>query len=102
MAEQDRCIHHPDVVARHGCVRCQQLICDDCCTSYFGQTYCRQCVEEIVQQKAESRFKSAERDPQQSSIKGALSKRIDSPWVIVIIIVITILIIATEIYVMTR
>jgi hypothetical protein len=103
MVEQGNCYRHPGVEAIQGCARCQQLICGECCTQHHGQTYCLPCGEEVVTMaldKAVSQedFQNID-DPYSESI---LKRRIDSPWIITAIIVITVIIVAVEIYVMTR
>jgi len=84
------CYNHPDRQASKGCWRCQQLICNDCSTILFGQTYCRKCAGEV------SKISS---NPDKPSL---LKREINSRPLIVAIIIITVIIAAVEIYVMTR
>lgn len=103
MVEQGNCYRHSGVEAIQGCARCQQLICRECCTQHHGQTYCLPCGEEVIKialDKAVSQedFQNID-DPYSDSM---LKRRIASPWIIIAIIVITVIIVAVEIYVMTR
>jgi len=84
------CYNHPDRQATKGCWRCQQLICDECSESVLGRTYCRKCAEEVERLSSE---------PDNSNI---LKRKINSPALMIMIIIITLAIAAVEIYVMTR
>ena len=84
------CYNHPDKPASKGCWRCQQFICNDCSATLFGKTYCRKCAGEVSKISA---------NPAKSSI---LKREINSRPLIVAIVIITLVIAAVEIYVMTR
>ncbi len=89
MAGKGSCYIHPDREATKGCWRCQQLICDDCSTVLFGETYCRRCAVEV-----------SKISPKQAS--NIFNRQINSRWIIIAIVIITLVIIAVEIFVMTR
>jgi hypothetical protein len=84
------CYNHPDRQATKGCWRCQQLICDECGELLLGRTYCRKCAAEVEQLQPE---------PVVSSV---LKREVKSPTLMVAIIIITLIIAAVEIYIMTR
>ena len=84
------CYNHPDRQASKGCWRCQQFICNDCSLTLFGNTYCKKSAGEVSKISA---------NPDRSSI---LKREINSTPLIVAIIIITIIIAAVEIYIMTR
>ena len=84
------CYNHPDRPSTKGCWRCQQFICNDCSATLYGKTYCKKCAGEVSKISANS---------DKSSI---LTREINSRPLVVAIIVITIIIAAVEIYVMTR
>jgi len=84
------CYNHPDRRGTGVCWRCQQPICDKCSTALLGKTYCGKCAEEVEKISAE---------PDKQDI---LKREINSPALMLLIIVITLLIAAVEIYVMTR
>ncbi|MGA2368664.1 MAG: B-box zinc finger protein [Dehalococcoidia bacterium] len=90
MAGKGSCYIHPDREATKGCWRCQQLICDECSTVLFGETYCKKCAVEV------SKIAS---DQAGSNL---FSRQINSGWLIIGIIVITLIITAVEIFIMTR
>jgi hypothetical protein len=84
------CYNHLNRQATKGCWRCQQLICDDCSEMLQGMTYCRKCAAEV------------EKLPPEPDERSILKREINSPALMIIIIIITIAIAAVEIYVMTR
>jgi hypothetical protein len=84
------CYNHPDRQATKGCWRCQQFICDDCGETLLGRTYCWKCAEEVEKLSPE---------PDDSNI---LKRKVNSPALMIIIIIITLIIAAVEIFVMTR
>ena len=84
------CYNHPDRQATKGCWRCQRLICDDCSELLLGRTYCRKCAEEVEQLSAEA------------DASNVLKREVRSPSLMVFIIIITLVIAAIEIFVMTR
>ncbi len=84
------CYNHPDRQANKGCWRCQQFICIDCSTILFGQTYCGKCASEVAKISA---------NPDKPNL---LKREINSRPLMVVIIIITLIIAAVEIYVMTR
>jgi hypothetical protein len=84
------CYNHSNRQATRGCWRCQQLICDECSKTLQGMTYCSKCAEEVEKLPPE---------PVGSSI---LKREINSPALMIIIIIITLTIAAVEIYIMTR
>ncbi len=84
------CYNHQDRPSTKGCWRCQQFICNDCSATLYGKTYCKKCAGEVSKISANS---------DKSSI---LTREINSRPLVVAIIVITIIIAAVEIYVMTR
>ena len=84
------CYNHPDRPATKGCWRCQQFICDECSVALFGKTYCKKCAGEVSKISA---------NYTESSI---LKREINSSPLMVAIIIITILIAAVEVYIMTR
>jgi len=84
------CYNHPDRRATSGCWRCQQLICDECSETILGKTYCKKCAEEVAQLSS---------GPDEPHI---LKREVNSPALMVFIIIITLLIAAAEIWVMTR
>jgi hypothetical protein len=84
------CYNHPDRQATKGCWRCQHLICDDCSELLLGRTYCRKCAEEVEQLSS------------QQDAANILKREVKSPALMITIIIITLLIAAVEIFVMTR
>jgi len=84
------CYNHPDKQATGGCWRCQQPVCDECSETLLGKTYCKKCAEEV---------KNLSSEPENSSI---LKREINSPALMMIIIIITLAIAGVEIFVMTR
>jgi hypothetical protein len=42
-----RCFYHPDKEATGGCIRCQQLICEECKTIITGEVFCPTCAEAV-------------------------------------------------------
>ena len=84
------CYNHPEKPASKGCWRCQQFICNDCSVTLFGNTYCKKCAGEVS------------KIPANTDKSSILQREINSRPLIVAIIVITIIIAAVEIYVMTR
>lgn len=84
------CYNHPGRPASKGCWRCQQFICNDCSLTLFGNTYCRKCAGEVSELSAKADKPSI------------LKREINSRPLMVAIIVITLLIAAVELYVMTR
>jgi hypothetical protein len=83
------CYNHPDRQATKGCWRCEKLICDECSETVLGRTYCTKCAEEVEQL-------SSEQDD------NILKREIKSPALMIIIIIITLVIAAVEIFIMTR
>jgi hypothetical protein len=84
------CYKHPDRKGTSICWRCQKPICDECSETQLGKTYCRSCAEEVEQLNDEPK------EP------GILKREINSPLLMVVIIIITLIIAGVEIYVMTR
>ena len=84
------CYNHPTRQATKGCWRCQQLICDECGETLLGRTYCRKCAEEV------------EKLPSEQDGSNIFKREINSPTLMIFIIIITLAIAAVEIYVMTR
>ena len=84
------CYNHLNRQATKGCWRCQQLICDECSETLQGMTYCRKCAAEV------------EKLPPEPDERSILKREINSPALMIIIIIITLAIAAVEIYVMTR
>jgi hypothetical protein len=84
------CYNHLDRQATGGCWRCQQFICDECCRTLQGMSYCRKCAEEV------------ENLPPDPDARSILKRDINSPALMIIIIIITLAIAAVEIYIMTR
>jgi hypothetical protein len=84
------CYNHPDRQATKGCLRCQQFICNDCSKTLFGETYCTKCAGEVSKISASS------------DNSNLLKREINSRPLIIAILIITIIIAAVEIYVMTR
>jgi len=90
MADKGSCYIHPDREATKGCWRCQQLICDECSTVLFGETYCVTCAAEVSKITADQ------------AGSNLFNRQINSRWIIIVIIIITLIITAVEIFVMTR
>lgn len=84
------CYNHPDRQATSGCWRCQQFICKDCSKTLFGKTYCPKCADEVSKMAVK---------PDGSNI---FQREISSRPLMVAIIIITLIIAAIEIFVMTR
>lgn len=84
------CYNHPDRRGAGVCWRCQQPVCDECSATLLGKTYCCKCAEDVEQI-------SEEMDK-----PGILKREINSPALMVFIIIITLAIAAVEIFVMTR
>jgi len=84
------CHNHPDRQATRGCWRCQKLICDECSETLLGKTYCKTCAEEV--EKLSSK-------PDESNI---LKREINSPALMIVIIIVALAIAGVEIFVMTR
>jgi hypothetical protein len=84
------CYNHPDRPAKKGCWRCEQFICNDCSTQMFGRSYCRKCASEVA--KVSSKQDNT----------SLLQKEINSPTLAAVIIILTLIILAVEIFVMTR
>jgi len=84
------CYNHPSRQASKGCWRCQQLICDECLEELLGRTYCRKCAEEV------------EKLPSDGDDSNILKREINSPALMIVIIIITLAIAAVEIFTMTR
>ena len=84
------CYNHLNRQATKGCWRCQQFICDECSETLQGMTYCRKCAEEV------------EKLPSEPDERSILKREINSPALMILIIIITLAIAAVEIYIMTR
>ncbi|MFA5079952.1 MAG: B-box zinc finger protein [Dehalococcoidia bacterium] len=84
------CCNHPDRKGTSVCWRCQKPICDECSETLLGRAYCRSCAEEMEKLNAE------QEEP------GILKREINSPLLMIVIIIITLVIAGVEIYVMTR
>jgi hypothetical protein len=84
------CYNHPDRKGTAVCWRCQQPICDECSETVLGRTYCPKCAEDV--EKLNSKPESP----------GVLKREINSPALMVFIIIIALVITAVEIFVMTR
>ena len=90
MSQQGKCYIHPDREATKGCWRCQQLICDECSTTLFGETYCKKCALEVS--KITSRQANS----------NVFNRQINSRWIIIGIIIVTLIITAVEIFVVVN
>ena len=84
------CYNHPDRRGTGVCWRCQQPVCDECSEQLLGKTYCTRCAEDV------------DRLSKEPENKGILKREINSPTLMVFIIIITLAIAAVEIFVMTR
>jgi hypothetical protein len=84
------CYNHPDRKGTAVCWRCQKPICDECSETLLGRTYCKSCAEEVGKLNSE---------PEKP---GVLKREINSPVLMLVIIIITLIIASVEIYVMTR
>jgi len=84
------CYNHPERPASKGCWRCQQFICNDCSLTLFGNTYCKKCAGEVSKISANA------------DKPGILQREINSRPLIVAIIIITLIIAAVEMYIVTR
>ncbi len=84
------CCNHTDRKGAAVCWRCQKPICDDCSETLLGRTYCKSCAEEVGKLNAE---------PEKP---GVLKREVNSPMLMIVIIIITLVIAGVEIYIMTR
>ncbi len=84
------CYKHPDRKGTYICWRCQQPICEQCSETLLGRTYCQSCAEEVETMNSE---------PDNTSV---LKREINSPLLMIVIIIITLIIAGVEIYVMTK